>query len=91
MKMGNSGFGSGSGRSGGSGRGSGQGAGQGMGRGGGGYGGGGNCICMKCHTKVPHKQGMPCTKVKCPNCGHVMVREELVNEKKKNLYLMPDN
>lgn len=60
------------------GSGKGQGLGRGGGRGrnsGGGYGIGGNCICMKCNTKVPHQQGTPCTQMKCPNCGQIMVRE----------------
>jgi alanine-synthesizing transaminase len=64
--------------------GQGKGLGRGGGRGrnnGGGFGVGGFCVCAKCKTKVPHQRGIPCTKVKCPNCGHVMVREELLAEK----------
>ncbi len=49
---------------------------------GGAYGLGGFCICVKCGTKVPHQQGVKCTTLKCPNCGHVMVREELLDEKR---------
>ena len=75
------------------GRGPGTGRGQGFGRGlsntgrlgrnkGGAYGPGGYCICAKCKTKVPHQQGTTCTTIKCPNCGHIMIREELLNEKK---------
>ena len=63
------------------------GEGRGMGRGGGrgrnmggAFGPGGYCVCAKCGTKVPHEQGVKCTKVKCPGCGHVMVREELLNK-----------
>jgi len=70
------------------GRGDGLGQGKGLGRGGGqgrnsggGFGVGGYCICAKCKTKVPHQQGVSCTKMKCPNCGHVMIREELLAEK----------
>ncbi|HPR57966.1 MAG TPA: hypothetical protein PK915_06305 [Bacteroidales bacterium] len=73
----------------GSGRGSGLGNGKGMGRGGGqgrnkggSYGTGGFCICAKCGTKVPHQQGVKCTTLKCPECGHTMIREELLNDKK---------
>lgn len=48
---------------------------------GGAYGTGGYCICAKCGTKVSHQQGVKCTTLKCPKCGHTMVREELLNEK----------
>ncbi len=57
-------------------------SGQGRGRNnGGGFGAGGFCVCAKCGTKVPHERGVKCTEVKCPNCGHVMVREELLNSR----------
>ncbi|MDB4584853.1 hypothetical protein N9164_17015 [Draconibacterium sp.] len=49
---------------------------------GGAYGKGGYCICAKCGTKVPHQQGVKCTTLKCPKCGHTMVREELLNKKR---------
>ncbi|MBI9065769.1 MAG: hypothetical protein JEZ09_00675 [Salinivirgaceae bacterium] len=65
------------------GRGKGQGSGGGRGRNdGGGYSVGGNCICAKCAAKIPHQQGVKCTTKKCPNCGHTMIREELLNEKR---------
>ena len=61
------------------------GQGKGLGRGGrqgrnkgGSYGTGGFCACAKCGEKVPHQRGVKCTEVKCPKCGHVMVREELL-------------
>lgn len=60
---------------------------QGEGRGrkkGGAYGTGGYCICAKCNTKAPHQQGVKCTTLKCPKCGHTMVREELLNEKRNH-------
>ncbi|MDD3324124.1 MAG: DUF134 domain-containing protein [Sulfurospirillaceae bacterium] len=60
---------------------------RGVGRGrnkGGAYGVGGFCICYKCGEKVPHEKGVKCTTQKCPKCGHIMVREELLNEKYKN-------
>lgn len=68
----------------------GQGRGSGMNRSGGGrgrnkggaYGPGGDCICAKCKTKVPHQRGQKCAEIKCPNCGHPMIREELLNSKK---------
>lgn len=47
---------------------------------GGGFGIGGYCICMKCGGKVPHQRGVKCTTVKCPECGHIMVREELLSK-----------
>lgn len=70
-------------------QGNGAGTGRGMGRGqggggrnkGGAFGPGGYCICAKCKTKVPHSQGIKCTQIKCPNCGHPMIREELLNKK----------
>ena len=58
------------------------GSGRGMGCGGGSrrnkggaFGTGGFCVCAKCGEKVAHQQG-----VKCPACGHTMVREELLNK-----------
>ncbi|MBN1181114.1 MAG: hypothetical protein JXB49_02430 [Bacteroidales bacterium] len=62
--------------------GSGRGLGRGGGRGrnqGGGLGTGGYCVCAKCGTRVPHQQGVSCTKTRCPRCGNLMVREELFN------------
>jgi hypothetical protein len=63
--------------------GGGQGLGQGGGRGrnrGGAFGPGGFCVCAKCGEKVSHQQGVKCTTLKCPNCGHTMVREELLTK-----------
>ena len=64
------------------------GQGKGLGRGGGQgrnkgrrYGTGGYCVCAKCGEKVSHQQGIKCTTVKCPKCGHTMVREELLRSK----------
>lgn len=59
------------------------GKGRNMGRGqgrnkGGAFGPGGFCICNKCGTKVPHQRGVKCTTLKCPECGHTMIREELL-------------
>ena len=62
----------------GSGRGMGKGGGQGRNNGGA-FGRGGFCVCAECGAKTTHRQGMPCTSVKCPDCGHVMIREELLN------------
>lgn len=63
------------------------GGGKGLGRGGGkgrnkggAFGPGGNCVCGKCGAKTAHQQGVKCTKVKCPKCGHTMVREELLKK-----------
>jgi len=71
----------------GQGKGTGRGQGKGLGRGGGqgrnnggGFGNGGYCVCAKCGEKVAHKQGVKCTTVKCPSCGHTMIREELLNK-----------
>ena len=61
----------------------GQGLGGGRGRNkGGAFGTGGFCVCAKCGEKVPHQQGVKCTTVKCTQCGHPMVREELLNQGK---------
>ncbi len=40
-----------------------------------GAGPGGNCVCLSCGEKVPHKQGTPCYDINCPKCGAKMVRE----------------
>lgn len=67
------------------GRGQGRGLGFGGGRGrnkGGAYSIGGYCVCAKCGEKVAHQQGVKCTTLKCPECGHTMIREELLNEKR---------
>ena len=87
---GGAGQGQGGGRGQGTGRGEGLGEGRGLGRGGGqgrnqggGYGPGGDCVCAKCGEKVSHEQGTKCTSLKCPACGHTMVREELLDEKEK--------
>ena len=66
-----------------SGTGQGKGFGKGGGQGrnsGGGYGIGGYCICAKCGAKVQHQQGVKCTSLKCPECQHTMIREELLIE-----------
>lgn len=55
--------------------GGGMGKGQGRGRMGGfTMGPGGNCVCPKCGKTVPHQQGVPCSQIKCPNCGAAMTR-----------------
>jgi len=54
------------------------------GNGGGGFGPSGTCTCMKCGYSAPHQRGMKCTKLKCPECGHVLARKELVDQRKKD-------
>ena len=64
--------------------GQGKGLGKGGGRGknkGGGFGTGGFCVCAKCSEKVPHQQGTKCTELKCPTCGHTLIRQELLEKK----------
>lgn len=34
-----------------------------------------NCICPQCGITVPHERQVPCTDMRCPQCGSVMVRE----------------
>ncbi len=47
----------------------------GMGRrGGSGAGPGGECVCPQCGARVPHQPGVPCTQVRCPQCGTPMIR-----------------
>ncbi|MFW5898497.1 MAG: hypothetical protein ACOCT7_01430 [Candidatus Saliniplasma sp.] len=53
----------------------GRGQGRGQGRGAGSAGPGGNCVCPSCGKKVPHKRGVPCYEMKCPECGSQMIRE----------------
>jgi len=55
----------------------GQGQGGGLGRKGGPFarGAGGDCICPQCGHHQPHERGIPCTQVKCPQCGTAMIRE----------------
>lgn len=63
----------------------GKGLGKGGGKGrnkGGAFGLGGFCVCAKCGTKTPHQQGVKCTTLKCSNCGHTMIREELITKNK---------
>jgi len=79
MKTSGRGFNVGKGNVSGSGRG--QGGGQGRNRGGS-FGPGGYCVCAKCGEKVPHEKGVKCTTLKCPECGHTMIREELIKSKK---------
>ena len=50
---------------------------------GGAFGTGGFCVCSKCGEKVPHQRGEKCTKLKCPKCGHTLVREELLGKQSK--------
>lgn len=58
----------------------GPGKGSGFGAGGGRMGGsasagpGGYCVCPKCRHKEKHNRAQPCTDMKCPKCGSVMVR-----------------
>ncbi len=59
---------------------------QGGGRGrnsGGGYGAGGYCVCAACGAKTTHARGVKCTDLRCPECGKVMIREELLKADKK--------
>ncbi len=37
---------------------------------------GGNCICLSCHTTVPHAPGQPCNQMVCPKCGKKMTIQQ---------------
>ncbi len=39
-----------------------------------GNGPGGDCICAKCGYKTEHQKGVPCSTIKCPECGDLMTR-----------------
>lgn len=59
-----------------------------MNRGHGGMGSGGFCLCLKCGYRTPHKAGVPCMELKCPQCGKALMREgsehyKLAAEKKR--------
>ncbi len=49
---------------------------------GGAFGPSGYCVCVKCGYKTEHQRGVKCTTLKCPECGHVMARKELLDEKR---------
>jgi predicted RNA-binding Zn-ribbon protein involved in translation (DUF1610 family) len=36
---------------------------------------GGNCVCPSCGHIVTHQVGVPCSSIKCPKCGTIMVRQ----------------
>ena len=57
--------------------GGGKGQGGGRGRKGGPVAGGavGTCLCPQCNHRQPHKRGVPCMHLKCPQCGTTMIRE----------------
>jgi len=35
----------------------------------------GNCLCLKCGYSESKKPGIPCIKLKCPQCGSALMRE----------------
>ncbi|MBN2668848.1 MAG: hypothetical protein JXR60_06435 [Bacteroidales bacterium] len=48
---------------------------------GGGFGSGGLCVCTKCGHQQAHQTGIKCTTIKCPDCGHTLIRQELLKKK----------
>ncbi len=41
-----------------------------------GRGPGGWCVCPQCGYQVSHERGVPCSSIKCPNCGVNLQRKE---------------
>jgi len=39
-----------------------------------GAGPGERCVCPKCGAQAKHTAGTPCTSMKCPKCGSLMIR-----------------
>ncbi len=39
-----------------------------------GSGPGGEGVCPQCGAQVPHERGVPCSSVKCPQCGTALVK-----------------
>ena len=35
----------------------------------------GDCVCLGCGSRVPHRRGVPCMEERCPHCGKAMLRE----------------
>ena len=35
----------------------------------------GYCLCKKCGYKILHQRGAPCSSLKCPECGAVLIRK----------------
>ncbi len=35
----------------------------------------GECICPNCGYRLKHNSGIPCSNLKCPKCGVVLVRK----------------
>lgn len=35
----------------------------------------GKCICPQCGKEVEHRRGEPCYRMRCPKCGHTMLRK----------------
>jgi hypothetical protein len=34
----------------------------------------GMCVCPTCGTQVKHDRARPCSSMKCPKCGSLMIR-----------------
>ncbi|MDY6843749.1 MAG: hypothetical protein SVW57_06630 [Thermodesulfobacteriota bacterium] len=35
----------------------------------------GECFCPNCGSTIPHRPGIPCSLVRCPQCETLMVRK----------------
>ncbi len=35
------------------------------------------CVCVKCNHRVPHRKGVPCRDIECPECDAKMVKEKV--------------
>lgn len=74
VQMPRGGQGAGFGRGRGAGAGRGQGTGRGPGAGMGFQGPSSACKCMNCGYESQKQRGIPCTQMKCPKCGSLMIR-----------------
>lgn len=54
---------------------------QGQGTGPEGTGGTDVCVCPKCKVEFPHRRGVPCNQVHCPECGTELTGQGALGDK----------